>query len=334
MLKKSIFFIMGLMLVFSFSVAAEVVQAEGRIAVVFATGGLGDKSFNDSAYEGLVMAEEDLNIQFDLAEPSAISEYESYLTQFAATGMYDLIIGIGFDQIDAMGNVADRFTNQKFAIIDTVVEKPNVSSYVYEEKERGFLMGVAAALMTSRTDDPKINPEKTIAVVGGMEIPLIEANVAGYMAGAKYIDPEVEVLYSYVGDWADPAKAKELTISLIENDADVIWGAAGRSGLGVIMAAEEANCYSIGADSDQGHEAPGYVLTNGMKFVNNTVYLAIEQVLNDEFEAGAHTLGVKEGGLGYTESLLPEDIIAELETAEELIINNEVEIPTTVAEVK
>src|SRR5690554_363400 len=183
MFKKGIFFIMGLMLVFSFSVAAEVVQAEGRIAVVFATGGLGDKSFNDSAYEGLVMAEEDLNIQFDLAEPSAISEYESYLTQFAATGMYDLIIGIGFDQIDAMGNVADRFSNQKFAIIDTVVEKPNVSSYVYEEKERGFLMGVAAALMTSRTDDPKINPEKTIAVVGGMEIPLIEANVAGYMAG-------------------------------------------------------------------------------------------------------------------------------------------------------
>ncbi|NLM97581.1 MAG: BMP family ABC transporter substrate-binding protein [Halanaerobiaceae bacterium] len=327
MFKKSLVLVLGLLLVFSF---ASVVKAEGRIAVVFATGGLGDKSFNDSGYEGLLMAKEAFGIEYDYAEPSAITDFETYLNQFSATRRYDLIISIGFDQADALNKIAARFPDQKYAIVDTVVDQPNVASFVYEEKERGFLLGVAAALMTTRTNDPKINPEKVIGVIGGMEIPLIEANIAGYIAGAKYIDPEVEVLYAYVGDWADPAKGKELTLSQIERGADIIWGAAGRSGLGVIMAAEEQDCYAIGADSDQGHLAPEHVLTNGMKFVNNTVFLVIEQVLNDTFEGDTHVLGVKEGGLGYSKNLLPEDIINKLEEVEELMKNKEIDIPDTI----
>lgn len=332
MLKKGLLL---LLLVFVFSLMfAGVVQAqEGRIAVVYATGGLGDKSFNDSAHEGITRAEEELDIVFDQAEPEAISEYETYLNQFAASGRYDLIIGIGFDQADAMEEVAGRFSDQNFAIVDTVVEESNVASYVYDEKERGFLMGAAAAAMTAREDDSKINAdEKKIGVIGGMKIPLIEANIAGYKAGAEYIDPEVEVLHSYVGDWADPAKAKELTISMIEDDVDVIWGAAGRSGLGVISAAEENDVYAMGADSDQEHEAPEHVLSSGVKYVNNTVYLAIEQVLDGEFEADDHVLGLEKGdkveeGLGYTEGLLPEDIIEELEEIRAKIISGEIEIP-------
>ncbi|MFW6071785.1 MAG: BMP family lipoprotein, partial [Candidatus Bipolaricaulota bacterium] len=280
-MKKHLALTIGLLLAFSFLVgigAEEVRAAEGRIAVVYATGGLGDKSFNDAAHEGILRAEEELGIEFDQAEPSAVAEYETYLNRFASVRSYDLIISIGFDQADALSTVAEQYPNQKFALVDAVVEEPNVASFVYSEKERGYLMGIAAAMMTTRTEDPKINPEKKIGVIGGMKIPLINENIAGYIAGAKSVDPEMEVRHSYVGSWSDPSKGKEMTTSMIENDVDVIWGAAGRSGLGVINAAKENDVYAIGADSDQGYFAPEHVLTNGIKFVDNTVFLAIEQV--------------------------------------------------------
>jgi basic membrane protein A len=302
-------------------------MAQGRVAIVFATGGLGDQSFNDAAFRGIENVKEELGIEYDAAEPGAVAEYENYLTQFSAMRRYDLIISIGFDQADALTTVAERYPNQKYAIIDMVVDKPNVASYVYEEKERGFLMGAAAAMMTSRTDDEKINPEKVVGVIGGMKIPLIDANIAGFKAGAEYIDPEVEALHSYVGAWADPSKGKELAISMIENDADVIWGAAGRSGLGILLAAEENNIYGIGADSDQGHVAPGHVLTNGMKFVDKTVEIAVRETMNDQFDPGVHVLGVEDGGLGYTESLLPEDVIEKLDEIEKEIAAGNIEIP-------
>jgi basic membrane protein A len=310
------------------------VLAQGRVAIVFATGGLGDQSFNDAAFEGVKAAREKYGVKFDAAEPASISEYETYLTQFSALNRYDLIISIGFDQADALSNVSQRFSDQSYAIVDTVVDQPNVASYVYAEKERGFLMGAAAALMTSRTDNEMINSEKVIGVIGGMKIPLIDENIAGYMAGAEYVDPEVEVIHSYVGAWADPAKGKELATSMIEQGADVIWGAAGRSGLGVLTAAEENNIYGIGADSDQGDVAPGHILTNGMKFVNNTVERAIMQVMEGQFEPGVHVLGVKEEGLGYTESLLPADIIEELEVIKSKISAGEIEIPATIEEAR
>ena len=336
-MKKSLALSISFLFVFSFMLGLAVMPArgaEGRIAIVYATGGLGDKSFNDSAHEGILRAEEELGIEFDQAEPSAIAEYETFLNRFASTRRYDLIISIGFDQADAVKKVAGQYPDQNFAIIDAVVDQPNVASYVYAEEERGFLVGVAAALMTTRVEDPRINSQKKIGVVGGMKIPLIDANIAGYIAGAKYVDPEIEVQHSYVGGWADPAKGKELTVSMIENGVDIIWQAAGRSGLGVVNASEENGVYSIGADSDQSYLAPEHVLTNGMKFVNNTVFRAVSQILNDNFQTGTNVLGVAEKGLGYTESLLPESVIEELEDVKEEIIAGEIEIPSEIEEAK
>ena len=303
-----------------------------RVAIVFATGGLGDKSFNDSAMEGIKQAIRRYGIEYDYAEPKAIAEYHTYLSQFANTRRYDLIISIGFDQADALSSVAERFQEQRFAIVDMAVDKPNVASYIYKERERGFLMGYASALMTTRTADERINRDKVIGVIGGMKIPLIDANIAGFIAGATYANPEVKVLHSYVGHWADPAKGKELTISMFEQGADIVWGAAGRSGLGVINAAKERNRYAIGADADQGYLAPNNILTNGMKFVNNTVEIAIGQVVDDTFAAGSHLLGVKEDALGYSKNLLPNDVLAELEKIRKKIIAGEIEIPRTIEE--
>ncbi|MGM0411576.1 MAG: BMP family lipoprotein [Bacillota bacterium] len=330
-MRKIIIPLLIFAVIFAFS---GVGQAEGNIAVVYATGGLGDQSFNDSAHRGLQRAEEELGIEFTHAEPGAVSEYQNYLRQFSSTGQYDLIISIGFDQADALESVSSQFPEQKYAIVDTVVDNDNVASYVYREKERGFLLGAISAMMTTRDENSMINSEKVIGVIGGMDIPLIEANIAGFMAGAKYIEPNIEVLHSYVGDWADPSKAKEMTISMYEKDADIVWGAAGRSGLGVIEAAQENDFYAIGADSDQGHVAPDHVLTNGMKYVDNTVYLAIEQVLNDEFEAGVHNLGVEEEGLGFTESLLPDKILQRMEAVKANVISGKVEIPEKIENVK
>jgi basic membrane protein A len=325
-MKRKLFIILSIVLISVFALSA-VSMAQGRIAIVFATGGLGDQSFNDAAFRGIENVKEELGIEYDAAEPSAIAEYENYLTQFSAMRRYDLIISIGFDQADALSTVAERYPNQKYAIIDAVVDKPNVASYVYEEKERGFLIGAAAAMMTVRTDDEKINPEKVVGVIGGMKIPLIDANIAGFKAGAKYIDSEVEALHSYVGAWADPSKGKELAISMIEDGADVIWGAAGRSGLGVLKAAEENNIYGIGADSDQSNVAPGHVLTNGMKFVDKTVEIAVRETMNNQFNPGVHVLGVEDGALGYTDSLLPDDIIKKLEEIKSEIAAGNIEIP-------
>lgn len=304
-----------------------------KVAIVFATGGLGDKSFNDSANEGIKMAQSKLNIDYRQAEPQQVAEYEGYLTQFARTGQYDLIISIGFDQADALKTVAARFPKQKFAIVDMVVDAPNVASYVYKEQERGFVLGAIAGLMTTRKGDPRINPENVIGVVGGMDIPLINANIAGYIAGAKYVNPNVKVLYSYVGDWADPAKGKELTLAQFDQGADIVWLAAGRSGLGGIKAAAEKNRYAFGADADQGYLAPKNILSNGMKFVNNTVYRAIEDVVKDRFKPGVHLLGLKEKGLGYTDSLVPKDIIAEVDKLAAKVASGELDVPDKINEV-
>ena len=312
----------------------EAESPEGRVAVVFGRGGLGDESFNDAAFRGLEMAGEDLGIEFDYAEPQAVAEFEPLLTQFAAQGQYDLIVSIGFEQGDALGAVAQEFPEQSFAIIDTVVDQPNVASYTYAEQERGFLMGAAAALVTQDGDYEMINDAAQVAVIGGVQSPLIDANIAGYIAGAKYIDEDTSVSHGYVGSWADPARGKEIAISMIENGADVVWGAAGRSGLGVLDATAERGVYGIGADSDQGSVAPGHVLTNGMKFVDETMFIAIETTLAGNFEGGVNTLGVEEGALGYTESLLTEDTIERLEEITDVIISGEVDIPTTVDEAR
>lgn len=306
----------------------------GRYAIVFATGGLGDQSFNDSAYEGIQRAARELGIEFDYAEPTAIAEYERLLTLFAQSRRYDLIISIGFDQADAVAAVADRFPNQKFAIVDTVVERPNVASYAYREAERGFLVGAIAGLMTQRQGDPKVNPSNhVVGVVGGMDIPLINANIAGFIAGAKLVNPQADVRYSYVGHWADPARGKELALAQFDQGVDVIWGAAGLSGLGVIQAAQEANHYVIGADSDQGHLAPEHVLTNGMKLVNNTVFLAVQSVQEGRFQAGTHVLGVAENVLGYSPSLVPADVRAIVDGLAARIASGEIVPPETIEEV-
>ncbi|MGM0508003.1 MAG: BMP family lipoprotein [Fusobacteriota bacterium] len=276
-----------------------------KIGIVLSTGGLGDQSFNDSAYRGLKEAEEDFNIEFRYVEPASSAEDEQYLRQFAETD-YDLIVGTGFLMANAVEKMATDYPDTQFAIIDSVVDKPNVASLVFKEHEGSFLVGALAAMMTE---------SDVIGFVGGMDVPLIRKFQAGYIQGAKYVNEDIEVLSVYTSGssnpFNDPVAGKENTLSLIKQDADVIYHAAGGTGMGVIESAKQQEVYAIGVDSNQDPVAPGTVLTSMIKKVDNAVYNVTKDVVNDNFQGGIHSFGVAEEGVGVTDYEFTKDEIGE-----------------------
>lgn len=295
-----------------------------KVGIVLSIGGLGDKSFNDSAYRGLEMAKEELGIEFNYVEPASTAEDEQYLRQYAQAG-YDLIIATGFLMHDPCKKVAEEYPDLNFAIIDSVIDLPNVASLTFKEDEGSFLVGAAAGLVT-RTG--------TVGFVGGMDIPLIRKFHRGYEQGAKYIDSGVKVLALYTSGsnpFNDPVKGKENALSLIKQGADVVYHAAGGTGMGVIEACKESGVYAIGVDSNQDYIAKGTVLTSMIKKVDNAVFMTIEDVINGEFEGGVKSFGLAEKGVGvtdfeYTKDELPKGTLEQIEIIKEKIINGDIVI--------
>jgi len=277
--------------------------APAKIAVVFATGGLGDKSFNDNGYAGIERAKAELGIEYDYVEPQEISEFETHHREFAKAGEYALIVGIGFDQVDAIGKVAAEFPDQKFLLIDSVVEAPNVASAIFKAHEGSFLAGALSA---------KKSESKKIGFVGGMDIPLINAFLAGYEAGAKYADPAAEVLVNYVGAWNDPNTGKEMAVSMYDGGADIVYAAAGGSGLGVFTAAEEKGKWAVGADMVPS-QMPDILFSTTVKRIDNVVFDNVKAVVEGTWTGGLQDLGLKEEAVGYS----VED--SNIETAQEAI---------------
>ncbi|MGL4403890.1 MAG: BMP family lipoprotein [Fusobacteriaceae bacterium] len=278
------------------------VKSPLKVGIVLSTGGLGDKSFNDSAYRGLEMAKKDLGVEFKYVEIASPTEDDQFLREYADAN-YDLIIATGFDMVDATKKVAADYPNIKFAMIDGVVESSNTRNLLFKEEEGSFLMGAVAAMM-SKT--------KIIGFVGGIEIPLMQKFQKGYEQGAKYINPDIKVLAAYVGGqnpFNDPLKGKEIAISEIKQGADVVYHASGSTGIGVIDGAKELGKYAIGVDSDQDDVAPGVVLTSMLKNVDVAVYDTVKSVVDGEFQAGTHAFGIAENGVGTTEFKNTKDII-------------------------
>lgn len=273
-----------------------------KVGIVLSIGGLGDKSFNDSAYRGLEMAKKDLGIEFKHVEPSSPSEDEGYLREFAEQG-YDLVIATGFLMKDAVEKVATDFPDVKFALIDEVSTLPNISSLVFAEDEGSFLVGALAAMM-SKTGN--------VGFVGGMETPLIQKFQKGYEMGAKYINKDIKVGVLYTSGsnpFNDPVRGKENALSLIKQGADVVYHAAGGTGVGVIEAAKESKTFAIGVDSNQDALAEGTVLTSMIKNVDVAVYNAVKAVKEGTFKGGEQRLGVADGGVGTTNFEFTKDII-------------------------
>jgi len=332
------------------SVAAETPGAI-RVGVVFDIGGKDDRSFNAAAWNGLHCAETgtwpdgtscgkpSLGIVLRDVEPGTPVNIEPAMRAFAERN-FDLIIGVGFAQAPIIETVARDYPNTRFAIIDGVVDLPNVASLVFKEHEGSYLVGILAA-MKSKTH--------TIGFLGGMDIGLIHRFLKGYEEGARSVDPNIRVLPNYVGvtdaAWNNPGKGKELALAQIAKGADVIFTAAGNSGLGAFDAVEErgkdasgqATHYVIGVDSNQNMVKPGYVLTSMVKRVDNAVYQITDDVVNHRFKAGFHVFGLESDGVGYAmddfnRPLVPPDAVAAAERAKQRIIAGQITVTDAIAQ--
>jgi basic membrane protein A len=265
-------------------------EPSAKVGLILATGGLGDKSFNDISYAGVVRAKDELGIEFDYVETKAIAEYEGFQRDFAKTGDYEIIICVGFDQADALTTVANEYPNQSFAIVDMVVDKPNVASLLFKENEGSFFVGVVAA-MKSTTGK--------VGFVGGMDIPMINNFFVGYEAGAKWANSSVTVMEPvFVGGWGDPTKGKELAIGLIDAGADAVFSAAGKSGLGALEAANEEKITGLGVDACQCYLYPDSIAASMTKRVDVAVYEMIKDAMEGTFKGGVYSGGLKEGWVG------------------------------------
>lgn len=267
--------------------------AEIKPAVVYDVGGKFDKSFNEGVANGAMKFKQDTGIDFRDFEIQNDAQREQALRRFAHDG-HSPIIAVGFTQASALEKVAAEFPDVKFAIIDAVVDKPNVRSIVFKEQEGSFLVGLMAAL-ASKTEK--------IGFVGGMDIPLIRKFACGYVEGAKYAKPGIEVMQNMTGTtgaaWNDPVKGGELAKSQMDRGADVIYHAAGGTGLGVLRAAADAGKLGIGVDSNQDGLFPGHVLTSMLKRVDVATYNTFTDAKNGQFTPGIYVLGLKENGVGY-----------------------------------
>ena len=276
------------------TVAAQRASAEFKVGLVLDRGGKDDKSFNASAYEGAMRAKSKLGVFVKYVEATDDNAFEPLLRAFAQRD-FDLILGIGFAQKEAIGKVAAQFPKAHFAIVDAQVDAPNVRSLLFEEHEGAYLVGAIAAL-ASRT--------AKVGFVGGMDIPLIRRFALAYEAGAKKINPRITVFVNYVGltseAWNNPPKGKELAASQYGQGADVIFAAAGASGLGVLDAAEEEKKFAIGCDSNQDWTKPGWVLTSMLKRVDEAVYATIEEAKTGKFIGGAKHFGLANHGVDYS----------------------------------
>lgn len=312
------------------SVAAD--KSKIHVGIVFDIGGKDDRSFNAAAWQGVQRAAKDFPIVLRDIEPGTPNAIEPAMRAFAERN-FDLIIGVGFAQAPIMEQVAKDYPNIQFAIIDGVSQLPNVASLVFKEHEGSYLVGILAA---------KASKTGTIGFLGGMDIGLIHRFAKGYEEGAKSVNPNIRVIQNYVGitdgAWNNPGKGRELSMAQIGKGADVIFTAAGNSGLGAFDAVEQqgkqngrATHFVIGVDSNQNMVKPGFVLTSMVKRVDNAVYDIVNDVVNHRFKPGLHVFGLDKDGVGYAmdeynQDLVSPEAIQEAEEAKKKIIDGEIKV--------
>ena len=295
-------------------------------AVVYDMGGKFDKSFNEAAYRGIERWKKETGkpvLEFEIANET---QREQALRRLAERGA-NPIIAIGFSQAGAIEKVSKEFPKVGFTIIDMIVKHPNVQSVLFKEHEGSFLVGVIAAL-TSKTGK--------VGFIGGMDIPLIRKFQCGYEQGVKYANPKAEVFVNMVGTtgaaWSDPARGGELARSHFARGADVIFAAAGGTGLGVYQAAKDAKKFAIGVDSNQNYLQPGTMLTSMVKRVEVSVYDALQA-----HKPGMQVLGLKEDGVDYAldqynEKVLAPDVKKKADQAKADIIAGKIKVADFMAD--
>jgi basic membrane protein A len=310
-------------------VAASVLLAGAALAdpaIIYDLGGKFDKSFNEAAYNGAEAWKKETGGNYLDLELQNDAQREQALRRFASQGANPIVMA-GFSWGTALATVAAEFPDTNFVVIDAVVDAPNVQSIIFDEHTGSFLVGALAAL-ESKTG--------TVGFVGGMDVPIIHKFYCGYAQGAKAANPDVKVIENYTGTtpaaWNDPVTAGELTKAQFDAGADVVFAAAGGSGLGVLQAAADAGKLGIGVDSNQNYLHPGSVLTSMVKRVDVAVTNAFKEAGDDAtFKPGLTVLGLKENGVGYAlddnnKSLIPDDIKAKVDELSTKIQSGEIEV--------
>jgi basic membrane protein A len=302
--------------------ADEVDGSEFKIGLVTDVGGVNDGSFNQSAWEGLQLAAEDFGVEANYLESATDADYIPNIETFVDEE-YDLIISVGYMLADATREAAEANPDVKFAIIDdSSIELDNVSCLMFKQEQASYLVGYVAGLMTE-TDN--------VGIVLGMATETMHQFGYGYTAGVLDANPDATVQQFNANSFSDSATGKADAKTAITNGADIVFHAAGATGLGVIEACQEDGVYAIGVDSDQSSIAPDTVITSAMKRVDNAVYDAVEELINGELVSGVKTYDLSIGGVDIapTQDLLPDDVIAAVEEVKEKIISGEVVVPST-----
>src|SRR5215203_2751383 len=315
-------------------------ETEVRPALVLDVGGLGDQSFNDSAYAGLQRAKQEFNVETETLESSSPTDYVDNLTQLADSG-YNPVFAVGFLMTDAVNEVAPQYPDTKFAIVDSVVEPQNAASLVFREQEGSYLAGVVAGLMTQESTEYTNPDDKVVGFLGGQESDLIGKFQAGYEAGVESVCSDCEVLVQYAGSdpgaFNDPARGKEISLQQINQGADIIYHASGATGAGLFEAAREKGIFAIGVDADQAKLFPDApILTSVVKRVDNAVFQAIEDARNDDFpggevaEFGLDDKGISLAPFGRFDDQVPQKVKDEVDSAQQGIIDGDIKVPDKV----
>lgn len=328
-------------------------EGEGETGKVYnvcnlVNGNLGDKSFFDSAEAGLKELQDAGRIKYNTIEMGGSTEdqakWQSYLEEVSASGEYDVIICGTYQMPDYLKNVAEAYADQKYIIYDdTTYQLPNVLNLSYKQNDLGYLVGVFAGSLTKDTSFANINEDNVIGFVGGVDSPVINDFLYGYILGAQSVNPDVKVDTRYVGNYIDPAKGKELAESMInDNNCDVIWGVAGNSGNGAVEAAQETGkAYFIGVDSDQevtlSEELAAITLTSGLKNVNQSLIWVFDELDAGNEHWGEHvTLGINEGGVGMVTdknfTTVPQSVQDAVNKAIEDVSSGAVTVPTAIGD--
>ncbi|TPL53818.1 BMP family ABC transporter substrate-binding protein [Mesorhizobium sp. B2-4-6] len=298
--------------------------ADVQPAILYDLGGKFDKSFNEAAYSGAEKFKKETGVAYVEFEVSNASQREQALRRFAEDGRNPIVMA-GFAWEDALKAVAKDYPDLNFAIIDDAVDLPNVRSLVFKENEGSYLVGILAAMASK---------SKKVGFVGGMDIPLIRKFECGYVGGAKSAGA-TDVIQNMTGDtpaaWNDPAKGGEIAKTQIDQGADVVYAAAGGTGVGVLQAAADAGKLGVGVDSNQNGLQPGKVLTSMMKRVDVAVYNTFMDGKNGTFKGGLENLGLKEGGVDYAmddnnKALVTDEMKAAVEKAKADIISGKVQV--------
>lgn len=300
-----------------------------KVATVFASSGLGDKSFNDSLMDGLNEAVDELGVELDYSVPKDDAEIEPLLRGYSDAGDYDLIISMGFSSGTSLESVAPNYPEQNYLLLDTSIDSDNVAGYFFRDEELAFMVGVMAGMLTETN---------TLGFIGSFDIPFVNASVAGMMAGIQYVNPEAKLLVDYVGGWAEVTGCKEMALAMHSQGADVFYHGASAGGMGILEAGKEAGFLTFSFDGNLNADAPETNVAGAIRSFAGVAKRVISEVKEGKFSGGSFQEGASDGtifldfeGSSYN---VPAEVMDAYEKAVKEIVNGkftgEYTLPTDV----